>query len=58
LSRQSFQRPDAQIFFAELDVFNSGTRGLRDFSEQGTDASAFVAAKLASVGDVIKQTAM
>src|ERR1035437_5927574 len=55
---QSFQFPRAQIFFAELDVVDMGTRGLGDFGEQGSAAGAFVAAKLASVGDVIEQTAV
>ena len=55
---QHFQLPGAQIFFAELDVVDARTGGFGDFGEQGAAAGAFVAAKLASVGDVIEQTAV
>jgi len=58
VASQHFQFSHAQIFFAELDVVDSGTRGFGDFGEQGPAASAFVATKLASVGDVIEQTAV
>src|ERR1700722_14040478 len=52
---QNFQRFRAQVFFAELDVVDVRTRGFRDFREQSATPGAFVAGKLASVGDVIKQ---
>src|SRR5208282_343797 len=55
---QRFQFSHAQIFFAELDVVDSGTRGFADFGEQGAAAGEFVATKLAPVSDVIKQTAV
>src|SRR5260370_26476349 len=58
LPRQSFQLPRTQIFFAELDVVDAGTRGFGDFGEQRLPAGAFVAAKLAAVGNVIEQTAV
>jgi hypothetical protein len=57
LSAELFEFARAQVFFAELDVVDPGPRGLGDFGEQGAAAGAFVAVKLASVGDVVKQTA-
>src|ERR1019366_7109575 len=55
---QHFQFPCAQILFAKLDVVDAGTRGFSDFGEQGVSAGAFVAAKLASIGNVIEHTAV
>ena len=53
LPRQHFQFSRAQIFFAELDVVDTGARAFGDFGDQVAAAGAFVAAKLASVGDVV-----
>ena len=53
-----FQFARAQIFFAKLDIVDAGMRGFGDFGEQGAAAGAFVATKLASVGDVVEQTAV
>jgi hypothetical protein len=58
LSGELFEFERAQVFFAELDVVDAGMRGLGDFGEQGAAAGAFVAVKLASVGDVVEQTAI
>src|SRR5258708_35225785 len=55
---QYFQFSRAQIFFAELDVVDSGSRCFSDLVEQGAAAGSFVAAKLALVGDVTEQTAV
>src|SRR5260370_18256811 len=48
----------AQVFFAELDIVDAGPPGLGDLGEQGAAPGAFVAAKLASVGDVVEQAAV
>src|SRR5260370_36199875 len=58
LARQSFQLPRAEIFFAELDVGDAGARGFGHFGEQRLPAGAFVAPKLAAVGNVIEQAAV
>ena len=56
--RQRFQFPRAEIFFAELDIVDAYTCSFGDLGEQGAATGVFVAAKLASVGDVIEQTAV
>lgn len=55
--RQHFQFARTQIFFAELYVIDAIAGGFRNFAEQNAAAIPFTAAKLASIGNVVEQTA-
>ena len=56
--RQRFEIAGAQIFFAELDVVDSGVGCFGDLLEQSAATFLFVAAKLGTVGDVVELAAI
>jgi hypothetical protein len=57
LAGERFQIAGGEIFFAELDVVDSGAGGFSDFIEETATAGRFVGCECGAVGDVVKNTA-
>jgi hypothetical protein len=45
-----------EIFFAELDVIDSGACGFDDFFEEAGSACVFIFRECGAVGDVVEET--
>ena len=54
-SRQRFQIARGQIFFAELNVVDSGAGSLGDLFQETEAASGFVCGERGAVGDVVEK---
>jgi hypothetical protein len=57
LAGELLQVSRAQIFLPKLDVIDASKRRLGDLVQQAATSGRFVAGKLRTVGDVVKQTA-
>ena len=56
-SGERFQVARGQIFFAELDVVDTGACGFGNFFEEAAMAGGFVSGEGCAVGDVVEKAA-
>jgi hypothetical protein len=54
-SGEQFQVAGGKIFFAELDVVDTGAGGFSDFFEEAPTTGGFVSGECGAVGDVVKE---